>query len=219
MDATKAALLKSFSSAASAIVADALDRLGLRHQSLDPAIRPLWPQARVVGWAVPVQIVADDSVPAKPYDGEMSALDALKTGDVPVFSVPAGLYVASWGELFSCGAIGRGARGVVVDGMIRDARQIQDLGFATFARGCSPLDTFARAVVRDYGTPTVVGGVRVNPGDLVVGDIDGVVIVPSAAAAEVANLVHAKRKLEQSARDDLLAGMGIRDVWTKYGVF
>lgn len=219
VDPEKTALLDSFASASSAIVADALDRLGLRSQALDPAIRPLWPKARVLGWAMPVRIAADNNIPTQPYDGEMNALDALGSGDVPMFSVPSGLYVASWGELFSCGAIGRGARGVVVDGMIRDARQIEELGFATFARGCSPLDTFARAVVSDYGVAMAVGGVHVAPGDLVVGDIDGVVVVPRSVASEVAELVSAKRKLEQAARDDLLAGMRIRDVWTKYGVF
>lgn len=205
--------------ATSAIVSDALDKLGLRHQALDPAIRPLWDDATVVGWAKPVVVVADASVPERPYDGEMNALDALEPGDVPMFAVERGLTVASWGELFSCGAIGRGARGAVVDGQVRDARQIRALGFPTFARGFTPLDTYARAVVADYNVVATVGGVRVAPGDLVVGDFDGIVVVPRAAVAEVVDRVLAKRKLEEGARQDLLAGMGIRAVWDKYGVF
>ena len=107
--------------AASALVSDVLDRMGRRDQVLDPAIRPLWPEARFVGVAVPVVIVADSSEPELPYDGELTALDGLRPGDVPLFVVEPGVRAASWGELFSCAAIGRGAAGVVVDGFVRDA--------------------------------------------------------------------------------------------------
>ena len=137
--------------AASAVVSDVLDRMGRREQVLDPAIRPLWPEARFVGVAVPVVIVADSSEPELPYDGELTALDGLRPGDVPMFVVEPGVRAASWGELFSCAAIGRGAAGVVVDGFVRDAAQIKALGFPTFARGLSPLDTFGRAVVTGIG--------------------------------------------------------------------
>jgi regulator of RNase E activity RraA len=214
-------LLDEFRGATSAIVSDALDKLGLRQQAqaLDPAIRPLWDEAVVIGWAKPVLVIADTSEPERPYDGEMSALDSLEAGDVPLFAVEPGLRVASWGELFSCGAIGRGARGAIVDGFVRDARQIRQLGFPTFARGCTPLDTFARAIVADYGCAAVVGGVYVTPGDLVVADVDGIVVVPQAVVRDAAEFVKSKRKLEEGARHDLLDGMRIRDVWAKYGVF
>lgn len=214
-------LLDEFRGATSAIVADALDKLGLRKQAfaLDPAIRPLWNEAAVIGWARPVLVVASRSIPERPYDGEMSALDGLSPGDVPLFAVEPGLRVASWGELFSCGALGRGARGAIVDGLVRDARQIRELGFPTFARGCTPLDTYARAVVSAHGVAAEVGGVFVSPGDLVVADIDGIVVVPRAAVHDAGELVKAKRKLEEGARQDLLNGMRIRDVWAKYGVF
>jgi regulator of RNase E activity RraA len=205
-------ILDEFHGATSAIVSDALDKLGLRQQAqaLDPAIRPLWDEAVVIGWAKPVLVIADTSEPERPYDGEMSALDSLEPGDVPLFAVEPGLRVASWGELFSCGAIGRGARGAIVDGFVRDARQIRQLGFPTFARGCTPLDTYARAIVSAHGSAAV---------DLVVADIDGIVVVPRAAVRDAAELVKSKRKLEEGARQDLLDGMRIRDVWAKYGVF
>ena len=211
--------LDALRDASSAIVADALDKLGLAEQALDPAIRPLWATARVVGRVYPVVIVADTSVPADPYAGEMDALEALGEDDVPLFGVEPGVLAASWGELFACGAIGRGARGVVVDGMIRDAVQIEELGFPTFSRGFSPLDTLKRAIVSHHGVDAIVGGVRVRRGDIVVGDRDGIVVVPEAQVGNVAELVSAKRVLERSARDDLLAGMGIRAVWDKYQVF
>ena len=139
--------------------------------------------------AVPVVIVADSSEPELPYDGELTALDGLRPGEVPVFVVEPGVRAASWGELFSCAAIGRGAAGVVVDGFVRDASQITALGFPTFARGLSPLDTFGRAVVTGIDVEAVVGGVEVAPGDLIVADADGIVSIPRALAADVAEAV------------------------------
>jgi regulator of RNase E activity RraA len=212
-------ILAAIGDATSAIVSDALDKLDLLHQALDPAVRPLWPAARVVGWAFPILVRADPSTPEKPYDGEMSALDALGPGDVPLFAVEPGLRAAAWGELFSCGAIGRGARGAVVDGLVRDARQTESLGFPTFARGLTPLDTYRRSVVSHYGVEALVAGVRVCPGDLVVGDVDGVVIVPAAVIDNVVTAVQTKRRLENAARDDLKAGVRIREVWDRYRVF
>ncbi|MEO5634943.1 RraA family protein [Gaiella sp.] len=201
-----------------AVISDALDRLGRRDQVLDLAIRPLWPEARLAGVAVPVVIVADTSEPELPYDGELTALDGLRPGDVPLLAVADGVRCASWGELFSCAALGRGAAGVVIDGYARDAVEIKALGFPTFARGLSPLDTFARAIVTGIDVEARVGGVDVRPGDLVVGDVDGIVVVPQEMVAEVTEAVVTKHRLEGNAREDLLAGMGIREVWVKYGV-
>lgn len=212
-------ILALFAGAPAAVVSDALDRLGRRNQALDPSIRPLWPEARLVGFALPVVIAANTSEPAHPYAGEMTALEALRAGDVPMLAVEPGVLAASWGELFSCAAIGAGSPGVVIDGLTRDASAIRELDFPTFARGLSPLDTFARAVVKEVGVETRVGGVDVSPGDLVVGDVDGVVVVPGDLVTEVAAAVGVKRRLEGNARADLLTGMGIRAVWERYGVF
>jgi 4-hydroxy-4-methyl-2-oxoglutarate aldolase len=217
--ATDRVLPPELASATSAIVCDALDRVGLREQALDPAIRPLWPEATLVGRAMPVVVVAASAVPEQPYDGEMAALDALEPGDVAVFEVEPGVLAASWGELFSCGAIGRGAVGALCDGYVRDARQIEAVGFPTFARGFSPYDTLARAVVASFGEQARCGGVVVSRGDVVVADRDGAVVVPAAKVDEVAALVGSKRRLEDAAREDLLAGMRIREVWDKYQVF
>jgi regulator of RNase E activity RraA len=169
--------------------------------------------------AMPVVVRSEETVPDEPYTGEMDALGALSAGEVPVFEIDAQSRAAAWGELFSCAAIGLGARGVVCDGLVRDALQIEELGFPVFARGCSPLDTLGRAVVTSYGDTALCGGVRVARGDLIVADADGVVAVPAAAIDDVATAVAEKRKLEDGARADLLNGMSIREVWDKYQVF
>jgi 4-hydroxy-4-methyl-2-oxoglutarate aldolase len=203
----------------SALVADALDSLGLREQTAHPRVKPLFRGARVVGRAYPVSVIEDLDEPEEPYAGEMDALAALSPGDVGVYAVGQGSRAAAWGELFSCGAIGRGAVGVLVDGCVRDAKQIEELGFPVFAADTSPLDTRARARVDAHGSPLVFAGVSVSRHDLIVADVDGVVVVPAPAVDAVAALVAKKKPLEQGAREDLIAGMPIREVWTKYGVF
>ena len=102
---------------------------------------------------------------------------------------------------------------------MRDQRQISELQFPVFSVDTSPLDTLARARVARHGDAIDFGGVQVTRGDLVVADSDGIVVVPATDVGRVASFVASKHKLEQSARDDLMAGMGIREVWAKYGVF
>lgn len=205
--------------ATSALVSDAVDALGLRSQTAHPRVKPLFKGARIVGRVYPVSVIEDLEEPEEPYVGEMDALAAMSPGDVGVYAVAQGVRAAIWGELFSCGAIGRGAVGTVVDGCVRDVKQIEELGFPVFAADTSPLDTRARARVDTHGSPVVFAGVSVTRGDLVVADADGVIFVPSTAVQAVAELVARKKPLEQGAREDLVAGMQIRDVWAKYGVF
>lgn len=206
-------------SATSAIAADALDALGHRDQAMDSRLRPVDPAMRLVGRAYPVHVVEDRAVPERPYEGEMQALGAMGRGDVGVYAVSGESRAAAWGELFSCAAIGRGVRGVVVDGCIRDSRQIQELQYPVFASDRSPLDTLARARVDTHGEPVVCGGRTVRRGDVLVADGDGIVVVPRESVDEVAAFIASKHRLEQGARDDLVAGASIREVWEKYGVF
>jgi regulator of RNase E activity RraA len=214
MDDAVAALTR----ATSALVSGALDRLGLPGRVLDPAIRPLGPAPTLAGRAVPVVVVATGRRADPPYTSEIRALDDLRAGEVPVYCAADGVTSALWGELFTCAAIGRGAAGVVVDGPIRDARQVRELGFSAFARGTSPLDTLGRAEVEAFRVSGVCGGVDVAPGDVVVGDEDGVVVVPAAAVGDVVSIVGDKARDEGRARDDLLAGATLAEVWAKHGV-
>jgi regulator of RNase E activity RraA len=200
------------------VVADALDRLGFRAQTLDPTIRPLYPGSRLIGRVVPVIIETTDRIPNQHYEGEIRAVEALSPGDVPLFLVPSGNRAALWGELFSCAGRGRGAVGAIVDGYVRDSRKIAELKFPVFCRGCSPLDTLGRAEVRAFGVEAVCGGVRILPNDYVIADEDGVVIIPATVFDDVVTLVVPKIRKESRARKDLLAGKRIRDVWKKYGV-
>jgi 4-hydroxy-4-methyl-2-oxoglutarate aldolase len=201
-----------------ALASDALDRLGLRSQAMDPHIVPVRAGVMLAGRAVPMVVSATDEISEAPYATELQAIDRLSAGDVPVYSVEPGVRAALWGELFSCAALQRGAIGAVVDGYVRDSAQIEQLGFPVFARGCSPLDTLGRAEVTRFATEAVCGGVTVRPGDWIVADRDGVVVVPGDAISDVAELVRRKASDEHGARSDLLDGASLRAVWEKWGV-
>jgi regulator of RNase E activity RraA len=209
--------IEPISSKTAALVSDALDRLGIRNHAVDPAIRPLVDGQVLTGRAVPVVVVASERMPEDPYAGDIRLLESLAPGEVPVFAVGDSVRAALWGELFSCAAMGRQAGGAVVDGYVRDVRRIRELGFPVFARGGSPLDTLGRAEVVDLRVPAEVGGVRVEPGDLLLGDDDGLVVVPAAAAAEVVALVESKARDELGALTDLEGGAGLRAVWERWG--
>ncbi|MGH2614093.1 MAG: RraA family protein [Thermomicrobiales bacterium] len=209
--------LEALHLAYAAAVSDALDRLGLREQALDPAIRPIHAGAKVVGRAAPTLVVTSEGIPDKPYEGEIRAAEALRPGDVSVI-VATGTRAAVWGELFSCAARGRGAVGAIIDGYVRDAQQIAELAYPVFARGCSPLDTLGRAEAREVGVTVSCGGVAIAPGDYLIADGDGAVAIPAAAIDEVLALIRPKLGKERRARADLLAGERISDVWEKYGV-
>jgi 4-hydroxy-4-methyl-2-oxoglutarate aldolase len=201
-----------------AVVSDVLDRLGFRQQAMDPEIVPMYPGALVVGRAMPVRVETTQVQSDNPYEGDMRMTEALQPGDVPVIAAPAGNRAALWGELISCAARGRGARGAIVSGYVRDSRKVAELPFPVFARGRSPLDTMGRGEVVEIGIEVVCGGVRVTPGDYVIADEDGVVIIPERAIEDVLAAVRSKANKEGDARTDLLGGESLRAVWKKYGV-
>jgi 4-hydroxy-4-methyl-2-oxoglutarate aldolase len=200
----------------SCVVADVLDKLGYRYQSLAPNIRPLWPQAKVAGFALTVQTVpARDVVPAKPYEGELIAVDSLKDGDVLVVSKSKWSF---WGELLSTAAKFRKCRGVVLDGPTRDSQAIQEMGFPVFVDGCHPADSLGRMDVVTHNVPIECGGVLVNPGDLILGDHDGIVVVPHIVAEQTLKLAEEKVSGENLVRKALANGMTTQEAFAKFGI-
>lgn len=201
-----------------AVVSDSLDQLGLRNQAMGEYLRPLSPALPFAGWAR--TIVCEDiyHIPENPYDTEIEAVDSILPGEVVVVSTQRSIRNAPWGELLSTAAKARQARGAVVDGLVRDVKKIEELGFPVFAAGIKPVDSMGRGMVVDYNIPTGCGGVVVNPGDLVFADYDGVVVVPANVLSEVMQLAHDKVKSENSSRRELGQGAYLRDVYKKYGV-
>jgi regulator of RNase E activity RraA len=125
---------------------------------------------------------------------------------------------APWGELLSTAAKARGARGAVIDGLVRDVRKIEAVGFPVFARGIKPVDSKGRGTIIDYNVPIECAGARVAPGDLIVADYDGVIAVPAEVLPNVIQLATAKVDKENGSRAELMSGAYLRDVFAKYGV-
>jgi 4-hydroxy-4-methyl-2-oxoglutarate aldolase len=201
-----------------AVLADALDDMGLREQAMRETIRPLSPDIVFAGWARTICCMDVYHTSQNPYEIEIEAVDSLMHGEIAVVATGDSKRNAPWGELLSTAALRRGARGAVIDGLVRDVKKIQALGFPVFAAGIKPVDSRGRGVVVDYNVPVDCGGVVVAPGDLVVADFDGVVVVPAAAATEAVRLATDKVARENHSRAELMRGSLLRDVYRKYGV-
>jgi 4-hydroxy-4-methyl-2-oxoglutarate aldolase len=214
----RTALLERLERLYPAVVADCLDKVGYRGNVMDPRIRPLYPEARMAGFASTVHAVQVAGLPADPddyYKGELQAVDALRADDIMIVSTMEGSY---WGELLATASRYRGARGIVVDGYTRDTLQLIEMQFPTFVAGISCHDSLGRIDVDAVGVSIECGGVRVEQDDLVLGDFDGVVVVPAAVAVEVISLAEEKVSGENLVRTKLAEGMPVWDAFRTYGV-
>lgn len=203
----------------SGLLSDCLDKLGSKKHAMSPLIRPVTPEMKVAGRAHTI-LAADvyDYEEGKEYTREWEALDNIKKGDVAVFSTSFSKSTAFWGELLSTAVDVRGALGAVGDTFTRDAKRIIEMNFPLFITGFSPLDSLGRSEVISYNCKIECGGVVVNPGDIIFGDIDGIVVIPSDLALEVINKAYEKAEKENIVRDALLKGMSLKEAWDRYHV-
>lgn len=204
-----------------AVLSDVLDGLGLRNQTMRPFVRPLDPAKVVCGRARTGLFEPRESErPGEhPYDIEIALIDDLQPGDVPVLACGGPTEtVVPWGELLTTAARNRGAVGAVTDGLVRDARLVTGMQFPVFHGGFRPLDSKGRSKMVARDVEVVCGGVTVRSGDLVFGDMDGVVVVPQAISEEVIARAVAKIEGENITREELRAGATLGEVFRKYGV-
>jgi regulator of RNase E activity RraA len=202
----------------SAVLADVLDALGHRTSALSNDIRPLKPDWKIFGRAATLSAVAVQAEPKKPYAVELACIDSLKPGDVLIATTNGDRSSALWGELLSTSARAHGARGAVVDGLTRDAAKILSMDFPVFAAGYSPLDSKGRLEAIHFDRPIQVGACTVNPGDFILGDIDGVVVVPVRLADEAFSRALEKVSGENRVRIELARGRSAREVFEEYGI-
>jgi regulator of RNase E activity RraA len=218
-----------------AVIGDVMDRLGLQRQFLPPAIQPLSDEMVLVGRAMPVLSadvvspdascsegesggrVAENPVMARPFGLMLRALDDLHPGEVYLCTGGSPRY-ALWGELMSTRARLLGAAGAVLDGYARDSPGIIRLGFPTFAIGRYAQDQGPRGKVIDFRCVVEIGGVRVAPGDLLVGDLEGVLVIPREAAGEIIPLAIEKARGEKLVRRAIEEGMSASEAFEKYGI-
>ncbi len=202
----------------SAVLSDALDMVGHRHQAMRADIRPIYLEAVVVGRALTVQSVDVYEYEGDAYEHEIAAVDSLKPGNVIVASTQRSERTCLWGELLSTASVARGAHGAIIDGFTRDVRLIQQMQFPVFSTGMYPVDSAGRGLVIDYNCTVNCGDVIVHPNDIVFGDYDGVVVIPAQAEREVIERALEKVEGENITRAELSKGLTLREVYEKYGV-
>ena len=207
-----------------AVIGDVMDARGLIRQFLPPGIRALRPDMVIAGRAMPV-LEADcvgegtgHAGKAEAFGLMFRALDDLRAGEVYICTGGSPRY-ALWGGLMSTRARMLGAAGAVVDGFHRDSREILALDFPVFSSGSYAQDQRLRGRVVDFRCPIEFGnGVRVEPGDAIVGDLDGVLAIPSADLADVVALALAKVEAEDGVRGMIEARQSTQDIFDRTGI-
>jgi len=203
-----------------AVLSDVLDELGLRNQAMRAGIRPLDESLVLAGFARTglFRDVYHVAPGHNPYELEIKILDDLKPNEVVAFGCGASGRIAPWGELLTTAARARGAVGAVTDGLVRDVRGIRSVKFPVFHGGIAPLDSKGRGEVTAIDMPIECGGVRIEPGDLIFGDVDGVVVVPRKVEEETLQRAFDKVASENKTRDELLNGAKLKEVFERHGV-
>jgi len=204
-----------------AVLSDVMDSMGLLRQAMKPFIRPLDGKRVLAGRArtglyMPAYALRKGE---NPYEVEIALVDDLRPQDVVVLACNGPTdRIAPWGELLSTAAEVRGAVGCVTDGLVRDVKQIRAMGFPVFHGGIGPLDTKGRARMVERDIPVECAGVQVVPGDIVFGDVDGVVVIPQSHELAVIEMAIAKVTGENNTRDALRKGESLGDVFKRFGI-
>ena len=199
------------------VVGDILDDLGFTRQFLPQPVQPMREEMRLAGRAMPVVMVDVFGKQKQPFGKLTEALDQLEPGEIYLAS-GGDMRCAYWGEILTATAKKRGAVGAVINGFHRDTPKVLEQNWPVFSRGRFAQDSGVRTQVVDFRCQIEIGQVMVQPGDLVFGDLDGVVIVPKKVEAEVIERALAKARGEKLVRKEIEAGMSSTAAFKKYGI-
>lgn len=205
----------------SALLSDVLDDLGYMDQAMPHTIRPLDESSVMVGrarTALFLEIYERPAAGENPYELEIKLVDSLQPDEIPVFACGTSGRIAPWGGLLSTAANYRGSAGAVMDGFVRDIREIRAIGFPVFHGGIAPVDCKGRGKIVALDVGIQCAGVKVRSGDLVFGDVDGVVVVPREIEDEALRCASDRLKGERNTLAELAAGESLASVFKKYGI-
>lgn len=201
-----------------AVLADILDAHGFKNQCLNPSIRATTRTTSVAGRVFTMRAVATNVEPEHPYQLEMEAVDTAEPGDVLVVDAGFDKTCGFWGELLTTACLAKGIRGIVMSACTRDLWALEKLDFPVFGIGSSPADSKGRLDVVNINEPITIGEVVAKTGDLILGDLDGVVIIPSEVAEEVVEDALRKVSGENTVREELAAGVPVAEVFKRHGI-
>ena len=209
-----------------AVVGVILDTMGLLRQFISPNIRPLRSDMVVCGRAMPVleancfaasEPAGQLPLSRQPFGLLFQALDDLKAGEVYVATGCAPQF-ALWGGLMTTRALVLKAAGAVLDGYSRDTPEVLQMGLPVFSYGGYAQDQGPRGKVVDYRVAVEINGVRIAPGDIVFGDLDGVLVIPRQAEEEAIRRALEKASTENKVRDAIRNGMNTVEAFRTFGV-
>lgn len=198
------------------VMGDILDQLGCYHQFLPRQIQPMTLDMQIAGRAMPVLFGDVFGEQDKPFGYMTEALDDLQPGEV--FVCTGTDRAAVWGEIMTATARMRGATGAVVHGPHRDTPKVLEQNWPVFSTGRFAQDSRVRIAVRAYRIPIEIEGIWINPGDLIFGDLDGVVVIPRQHEKEVIERALEKASAENVVRQAIEKGMSATEAFKKYGV-
>lgn len=199
------------------VVGDILDELRLYHQFLPQPVQPMKEEMKLVGYAMPVVMIDVFGPQEKPFGLLTEALDQLQENEVYVAS-GGDMRCAYWGELLTATAKKRGAVGAVVNGYHRDTPQVLEQNWPVFSRGRYAQDSSVRTQVAHYRCPIEIEGVWIEPGDLMFGDLDGVLVIPKIHIEYVISKALEKARGEKVVRKAVEDGMSSTKAFETFGI-
>jgi regulator of RNase E activity RraA len=203
-----------------AVISDIMDSMDMLNQVLEPGISPIDESKVLCGWArvgLYFPIYHDDET-VNVYEHELKLVDSLKPDEVPVLICHGLKHIAPWGELLSTRATYLKAGGCITDGSVRDVRMIREMGFPVYAGNISPLDTKFRGKLMWCDVPGKIQGVNIISGDLIFGDVDGVVVVPGEHVESVLEKAFQKVSQENVVRQNLQKGQTLEQIFADHGI-
>lgn len=211
-------LIERYEAVFTAAVNDVLREMGYLYQTLPSAIQGLTMDMRVAGIAFTIKgsknLRIEDEMPER-----AKMLDAIAPYSVCVWDTSGDDESAQWGEIMTMASMSRGCRGAIVDGGVRDVDRILKLGFPVFARYRSSNGMLGRFRMIGYQMPIQIGGVNIAPGDVILADIDGAIVVPRALAMEVLEKAEAIRDNEVEIKKMVLSGLKATEIVERGGYF
>lgn len=199
------------------VVGDILDVMGYTHQFLPQAIRPIKEGMKLAGKAMTVLMIDVYGPQKKPFGLLTEALDQLRENEIYI-ATGGTKRCAYWGELLTATARTRKAVGAVLDGWHRDTPQVLEQNWPVFSCGCYAQDSSVRTQVVDFRCSIEIGQVTIEDGDIIFGDIDGVLVIPKAIAEEVVVKSLEKASGEKLVRKAIEGGMSATDAFAKFGI-